>query len=291
MNILVSGGKGFIGHNLVRELKNKHNVTVIDRNKNKTFEESGVKYINLDLTNFKKIKPFFEGIDIIFHMAAEISIEDSISNPLKIFKNNYISTLNILEMCRIFNVKKLVFSSTAALYKDTALKSSEDDIVHAINPYAASKLACEILCRNYANTYNLETVILRYFNVFGENPRNKKYKSVLPSFIERIKEKKPLLIYGSGNQTRDFVHVQDVVQANISAMTFEDKLYGEVFNIGSGKAHSIKQIAETLSREICFYPARDGEIQFSCANIKKIKTKLKWKPSTDIIKWLKQNYV
>jgi UDP-glucose 4-epimerase len=292
MNVLITGGNGFIGTELAELLHKDYRVTIIDRNTDNQSKTLNIKYINEDLQNFEAIKPFFQRIDAVFHMAADISIEDSIEKCREVATNNYISTLNVLELCKINQINRCIFSSTAAVYKDKKCSAQylETDTTYALNPYSASKLACEILCQTYSEVYNIDTIILRYFNVFGVNTRKKKYKSVLPSFIENKTNNKPLIIYGDGKQTRDFVHVQDVANANLCAMKCKEKFSGEIFNIGSGRSVSIKQIADSLSTNISFKPEKHGEIKFSCANIEKAQKILNWGSYKPIIDWIKNNY-
>jgi UDP-glucose 4-epimerase len=285
--VLVTGGCGFIGSELVQSLLKLNNkVTVIDTKKNIFF--SDVNFIRKDLTNFEKILPHFEDIEIVFHLAADISIKYCTENPNTSLYNNIIATNNVLESCKLKKVKRLVFSSTAAVYKQKNKQTSykETDCLNPLNPYSLSKQYGESLCKMYSNLYNVETIILRYFNVFGNNKIYSHYSSVINNFLYAKKNKQPLLINGTGSQTRDFIHVNDVVQANLKAANIKLTNYGEIFNIGSGTSISILSLAKKITNNINFLPKNKKELQHSKANILKAKQMLNWKPKEKVLDWV-----
>lgn len=292
MKSLVTGGKGFIGSRLVKKLLEENDsVFVIDNNSsnnNNNFIINDACYYDEDLKNFDNILPLFEGVDRCFHLAADISIDYCNKSPRESGLNNSNITLNTLEACRLNNVKKFIFSSTSAVYENNFKKNiyKEDDETNPLNMYSASKLYGENLCKIYYNLYGIETISLRYFNVYGDNNSISPYSSVLVNFLNNKKEKKPLLIYGDGLQTRDFVNVDDVVDINIKASRTCLNEYGEVFNVGTGKSISIKKLASLISNDIKFTEQKKAELKNSCANIDKTKDHLDWTAKILIQEWL-----
>jgi len=292
MKSLVTGGKGFIGSRLVKKLLEENDsVFVIDNNSsnnNNNFIINDACYYDEDLKNFDNILPLFEGVDRCFHLAADISIDYCNKSPRESGLNNSNITLNTLEACRLNNVKKFIFSSTSAVYKNNFEKNiyKEDDETNPLNMYSASKLYGENLCKIYYNLYGIETISLRYFNVYGDNNSISPYSSVLVNFLNNKKEKKPLLIYGDGLQTRDFVNVDDVVDINIKASRTCLNEYGEVFNVGTGKSISIEKLASLISNDIKFTEQKKAELKNSCANIDKTKDHLDWTAKILIQEWL-----
>lgn len=295
MKSLVTGGKGFIGSRLVEKLiQNKDEVIVIDNDSSNNQNNriiTGAKYYNFDLNNFKKILPLFKNVNRVFHLAADVSIDFCNKNPRESGINNSNITLNTLECCRLHNIKKYVFSSTSAVYlnKEEKMAYKEEYKTNPLNLYSASKLFGENLCKIYSNLYGLETVILRYFNVFGPLMNISPYSSVIVNFLNAKKHNKPLSIHGDGQQTRDFVFIDDVVNANILASETPLKNYGTIFNVGSGESLSIKKLAKIISNNKVFVNSRKADIKHSLADIKKIKKELNWKPKIKIENWLKQN--
>jgi UDP-glucose 4-epimerase len=291
MRSLVTGGQGFIGSVLVKKLLNecKDDVIVIDNNSSNNknnFNVKGAKYYNVDLNNFDKIFPLFKDVDRVFHLAADVSIEFCNKNPRISGINNSNITLNTLECCRLNKVKKYIYSSTSAVYEQKNTKLKETDNVRPLNLYSASKLFGENLCKIYYDLYGVETICLRYFNVFGSSMKKSPYSSVLVNFLNNESENKPLIVHGNGKQTRDFVFVEDVAQANIIASTLKLKKYGKIYNIGSGKSMSIIDLAKKISNNITFVKSRSGDIKNSCSDIKRLKKDFNWKPEVKIEKWL-----
>jgi len=289
MNSLITGGKGFIGSRLVSKLvkQNEGKVIVIDNNSSNNennFLVAGAEYHHLDLNNFDSILPIFKGVSRVFHMAADVSIDYCNQNPRVSGVNNTNITLNTLEACRVHKVRRFIFSSTSAVYKGKTdqTPNSEDDPVNPLNLYSASKLFGENLCKIYHELYGLETISLRYFNVFGPNMKLSPYSSVLVKFLNSKKHNKPLPIHGDGRQSRDFIYIDDVVDANIAASKIVLDKYGCIYNIGTGKSLTIKKLASLISKKYLFLKKRQGDINYSCACIKKAKKELKWKPKTNI---------
>ena len=291
---LVTGGAGFIGSNLVDRLINLgHEVVCIDNE----FANNEIFYWNnkainhkVDITNYEKIKNLFASVDYVFHLAAESRIGPAIKNPSKTFEINILGTSNILQCSRENNIKRLIYSSTSSGYGLNTLPNIETQLDNCLNPYSVSKIAAEKICKMYSDFYNLPTIILRYFNVYGERaPRKGQYAPVIGIFLKQKKEGQKLTIIGDGEQKRDFVYVSDVVEANINAALkqIDKKYFGQIFNVGSGKNISIKNIAKMISKDIRYLPERKGEAKVTLADIKKIKMVFDWEPKMNLENWIK----
>ena len=295
MRSLVTGGKGFIGSHLVNKLVELGDeVTVIDYADLLDYPDpsKNVRYYETDLNDFTKILPIFDGMHRVFHMAADVSIPQCIKFPKECGSNNANTTLNVLECCRIHNIKKIVFSSTSAVYKDkftshNYVRYNEWDQTLPLNIYSATKLYGESLCKIYASLYKLEPTILRYFNVYGKNDRSSAYAAVVRRFLDCKSIGNPLTIFGDGLQTRDFVHVNDIVYANLMVSEKEQEHYGEIFNIGTGYATTIQELAHMISNNVDYFPANEGELRHSCADIRKLYTEFNWYPTKTINDYLK----
>ena len=286
---LVTGGCGFIGSHLVDRLVDiGHEVTVLDRVK-PTHKNEKSKYYIQDLSeNYTKFLHHFESVDNVFHLASDVSIPYCVERPNESMSNNTLSTMNVLECSRIHNVGKFIFSSTSAVYGNTFfIPNIETNQIHCLNTYSISKYTGEQLCSMYYNLYGLKTVIFRYFNVYGERQhKTGQYAPVMSIFMKQKKNGEPLTIIGDGFQTRDFIHVSDVVYANILASQKDLDNYGEVFNVGTGKGTVIKDIADLISSYQIFVPERSGEVLHSRAHIDKIKDSLGWNYNIDVLKWI-----
>lgn len=288
---LVTGGAGFLGSHLVDKLIDEgHEVVVIDNlslGKQK-FVNDKAEFYQKDITNLEEIKPLFYGADVVFHVAADPRLQASIDNPVRSHEVNVGGTLNVLQASVEKGVDKVVFSSSGAIYGDKEeLPISEEADPDPNAPYPSHKLMGERYMDLYSKLHNIDTVCLRYFNMYGPRKTTKGgYPMVIPAFLEQKKEGEPLTIVGDGKQTRDYVHVFDAVRANISAWKSE---YGDadIFNIGSGIQVSVNEIADIIGGEVTHVPEREGEIRFSEADISKAKEKLDWKPRIEFEQGLK----
>ena len=287
---VVTGGAGFIGSNLVSMLLEKGDmVVVIDNESANTHDEvywnSNAINIKGDITDFKLLKNACTDADCIYHLASDISIQYSIENPTKTYTNNLIGTLNVLEVARVLDIKKVVFSSTAAIYGSTSEPCIETDRPDPLNPYSVSKLAGENLMKMYNDLYGIETVSLRYFNVYGPRQAYKgQYAPVIGIFQKQKNEGKPLTIVGDGGQSRDFVHVADVAAANI--FVSETNTVG-VFNVGTGVEYTINQIADLTNNSAgkTTIPSREGEARRSVSDSSKLKN-IGWQPRISLEAWI-----
>jgi UDP-glucose 4-epimerase len=292
MKSIVTGGCGFIGSHLVNKLVDLgHDVVILDR-VNPYDSNKNAKYYCLDLSeDYSKFSHLFENVNNVFHLASEVSIPYCVENPNESMKNNIVSTMNVLECSRISNVDRFVFSSTSAVYGNTKdVPSSEETPINCLNTYSISKYGGEQLCKMYCDLYGLKTVTFRYFNVYGEGQhKTGQYAPVMSIFKNQKQNGQPLTIVEPGLQTRDFVHVYDVVNANIMAIQTNLEKYGEVFNVGTGKGIEVQKIADLISEEQTKIPERPGEVMHSRANIDNIKTKLGWKHSVDVVEWVKKS--
>ena len=293
MRTLITGGAGFIGSKLVDFLVSEgHDVTIIDNSpENKgpnRLMNPNVRNEPLDIRDIDKIEHLFQNIDCVFHMAALISVQESINNPIETSQVNILGTSNILECCRRSSVSRVVFSSTSAIYESSNTSISETNPKNCLSPYATSKICGEELMRLYHNLYGLEVIILRYFNVFGPGQKSDgPYAPVMATFMERSRKSQPLIITGNGLQSRDFVHVSDVVKANyIAATCHKSHCNGNVYNVGSGQSFKIIDIAQSISKNIVYIPIREGEVLQSTADVTKIKEELGWVPEMDLLMWL-----
>lgn len=289
---IVTGGCGFIGTHLVNRLVDLgHEVIVLDRVKPNE-PNPKVKYYLQDLSEkYLKYIHLFESVNNVFHLASEVSIPYCVDKPNESMANNVLSTMNILECSRVHNVDKFMFSSTSAVYGNTMfIPSYESNQVQCLNTYSISKYTGEQLCKMYYDLYGLKTVMFRYFNVYGEGQhKTGQYAPVMSIFKRQKNDKKPLTVVEPGYQTRDFVHVSDVVYANILASQKELDTYGEVFNVGTGEGTEIQIIADLISDYQTTIPKRPGEVLHSRANIDKIKEKLGWTFKVNVINWIKEN--
>ncbi|OGY45114.1 MAG: hypothetical protein A2729_05505 [Candidatus Buchananbacteria bacterium RIFCSPHIGHO2_01_FULL_39_14] len=292
MKILVTGGAGFIGSNLVDALINQgHQVKVLDNLSTGKKENINSKadFVLVDITDLEAIKPHFQGIDYVFHVAALPRVQLSIEDPIKTHQININGTLNILLAARDAKVKKVIYSaSSSALGSNKNLPAREDFLPIPISPYALQKYVGEHYCRLFSLLYDLPTVSLRYFNVYG--PRmafSGAYLTVIAVFLQQKKEGKKLTITGDGSQTRDFTFVSDVVAANILAMENEKIGHGEVFNIGCGDNHSVNEIAKLMKGETENIPPRI-EPHDGLADITKAKEILGWQPKIKIEEGIKR---
>jgi len=279
--ILVTGGCGFIGSTLVDKLVSMDfKVVIIDNESAENHEQfyynSKAHYFKYDIVDYVNTRSLYENVDYVFHLAAESRIQPAINNPIQAVKTNVLGTETVLQCSREAGVKKVMYSSTSSAYgliNPCPLK--EDMPIDCLNPYSVSKVAGEELCKMYNRLFGLKTIIFRYFNVYGDRePTKGQYAPVVGLFLRQISEGNPLTIVGDGNQRRDFTHVDDVVNANLMAMEVEHDHYGELFNIGSGVNYSVLELADMISQNQTFIPARIGEGRETLANTTKAQTVL-----------------
>lgn len=298
MNILVTGAAGFIASHLIEELlKDKDNIIIgidnfysgtkeniefiepINKNENFIFEEADIRDFDA-MDRILKINK----IEQIYHLAAIVSVQESIKNPIISHDVNVKGTLNILEASRRNNVKKIVFSSSAAVYGDEPiLPKNEYSITKPISPYGCEKLVCEEYMKLYSDLYGLETVILRYFNVYGERQSSSSdYSGVISIFDNKFKNNEIPTIHGNGEQYRDFVYVKDIVYVNIKAMN-TNNISGEVFCVGTAQKISINSLLYFMNKKYKksfnaqYIKAREGDILESICDNSKIKNVLEIK--------------
>ena len=291
---LVTGGAGFIGSNLVDYLLSKgHEVVCVDNESaecnDKFYWNPNAINVKADVTDYKAMKNVFTGVDYVFHFAAESRLQPAIKNPIEAVYKNCVGTTTVLQCAREAGVKRLVYSSTSSGYGFNPSPNIETQPDDCLNPYSASKVAAEKFCKMYSDLYGLETVVLRYFNVFGErSPTRGQYAPVIGIFQRQKDAGEPITIVGDGSQRRDFIYVGDVARANYHAATisFNKDYLGQVFNIGSGKCYSIQQIADSISDNQVYIPKRDGEMDTTFADITKVGKVLGWHPEVDVIDWI-----
>jgi UDP-glucose 4-epimerase len=286
LNILVTGGAGFIGSNLVdRLITEGHKVAVIDNLSTGKKENinSKAKFYNMDICD-KAIREIFknEKIDVVYHNAAQISVQKSINDPIFDGEVNILGTINVLEACKEANVKKIIYSSTAAVYGEPKYLGIDEN--HPINPisfYGISKYTPEQYIKMYNKLYGIDYTILRYSNVYGIRQDPKGEGGVVAIFMDKLFKGESPIIFGDGTATRDFIYVEDIVEANIKALHKGSK---EVFNIGTGKATSICDLFYLMKEimnsdvEVEYSEERNGDIKHSYFCINKVKDKLGWIP-------------
>ncbi len=291
MKILITGGAGFIGSNLAEELVRRgHKVSVIDNLATGQFKNlrniiKKIKFFNIDISqekNKKKMNKIFKKIDWVFHLAGLADIVPSIENPDKYFQVNVNGTLNVLEASKKNNIKKFIYAASASCYGAfPTFPTNEKNKIVTEYPYALTKNIGENLVLHWNKTYNLKSLSLRFFNAYGPRSRTSgAYGAVFGVFLAQKLNNKPLTIVGDGEQTRDFIHVFDLVRAIIKS-AFKGKP-GEVYNIGSGKETKINYIAKLIGEKKIYIPKRPGEPDRSLADISKIKKDLNWKPKIKI---------
>ncbi len=282
--IVITGGAGFIGSNLAEELVMQNRVIIIDdlstgRRENIAglLEKDKVTFIENTILDLNQLQRWFHGVDLVFHEAALSSVPQSVKNPLSTNETNVTGTLNVLLAARDNNVGKVIYASSAAVYGDTpALPVNENMRPNPKSPYALTKLVGEYYCRIFHQIYGLPTICLRYFNVYGprQDP-NSEYAAAIPRFIARVSQDEPPIIYGDGEQSRDFIYIDDVVQANL--MAAENNVTG-VLNIGIGESKSINDLAETIIHIMgkdlkpVYEPGLETDIRHSLADISRARS-------------------
>jgi nucleoside-diphosphate-sugar epimerase len=296
---LVTGGGGFIGHHLARRLLDDgYEVRVLDNfssGRRERLHGLDVALVEGDLRSYERAHAAVRGVDVVFHLGALPSVPRSVQDPLTTGAVNVEGTLNVLLASRDEGVKRVIFASSSSVYgvSDTLPKREQDQPL-PLSPYGVSKLAAEHYCRAFTDVYGLETVNLRLFNVFGagQDPLSQ-YAAVVPRFIAAFAGATPPVIYGDGQQTRDFTYVEDVIDAFVLAAE-NGVCVGDVFNICAGAETSLLDLVDILGRlfgealEPNFEPARPGEVRRSCGDPSKAASILGWKPRWALATALKE---
>lgn len=290
--VIVTGGAGFIGSYVTKKLvKDGYDVFVIDNLLSGKVENipKEVNFLKLDVRNLKDIEPVFKDAKYVFHLAAIPSVQYSIENPIETNDINVNGTLNVLIAAKNAKVMRVVYSASSSVYGDVKkIPTTESEKAMPKSPYALQKYVGELYCKMFSEIYEIETVCLRYFNVYGVGqPSVGAYASVIAKFSDLKKQNKPLTIIGDGNQTRDFVNVLDVAEANILAAISERVGKGESINIGTGKKYSVNEIAKIIGGPVTNLPPRI-EPKDSLADITHAKFLLNWEPKIKLENGLKE---
>jgi UDP-glucose 4-epimerase len=294
MKSLVTGGAGFIGSNLVDQLLQLgHEVIVVDNEYSDAHDHfywndkcQNYKY---DIRDYVNTRPLYDGVDYVFHFAAEARIQPAIINPIEAISINSVGTCTVLQCAREAGVKRVMYSSTSSAYGFNEPPNVETQPDDCLNPYSVSKVSGEKLCKMYTHLYGLPTIIFRYFNVYGERqPLKGQYAPVIGIFLRQRNAEEPLTIVGDGTQRRDFTYVGDVANANILAATKEvdDTVFGQVYNIGTGNNYSVNQVAEMISDNTINIEPRLGETLLSLADNHKFCMTFGWSPSMNLEDWI-----
>ena len=286
MNILITGGAGFIGSHLSERLiEIGHKVIVIDNlvngnlnNLKKIIDNANFKFIHADIRQKSDINEYFHNIDIVFHLAALADIVPSIEKPDEYYSTNVTGTFNVLEASKKHNIKKIIYAASSSCYGiPDEFPTSEEAIIKPQYPYALTKFLGEELVKHWNTAYGLQFISLRFFNVFGPKSRTSgTYGAVFGVFLAQKLAKLPFTVVGDGEQKRDFTYIDDVVDSLVQCIN--SKIFNEIFNIGSGNAHSINYLAELIGGKKIYIPKRPGEPDITFANISKAKKYLEWKP-------------
>lgn len=303
-NILITGGAGFIGSHLAEKLvKEGHKVKVIDDFSNSTVNNirgllnyPNFKLIKGDIRDYSLIKEISNNIDTIYHLAAQIHVDKSITESRSTQEINYFGTLNMLEAMREHDIEKFIFASSSEVYGSAQYSPmDEKHPLDAQSPYAASKAGADRLCYSYFKTYGMDITVVRNFNTYGPKQKDGGYGSAISIFIRRVLNNQPPIIYGDGTQSRDYMYIKDAITAYTLVKENKKKLAGEVINFGTGKDHTILDISNRIIK-LCgkdnlkpvHIEQRPGEVQKLCADTKKVRSLLGFKPEYDLEKGLKE---
>jgi UDP-glucose 4-epimerase len=276
---LVTGGAGFIGSHLVEKLVQEgEEVIVLDNLSSGKVDNlqsvfSRVQFVKGDIRELDLVRQTMQGVDFIFHQAALRSVPLSVKDPVAFNEVNVSGTLNLLLAASEAKVKRLIFASSSSVYGDTEPLKKEETHTQPVSPYAVSKASGELYCSIFSNLYKLETVVLRYFNVFGprQDP-NSPYAAVIPAFISKILTDRPPIVYGDGLQSRDFTYVENVAVANIKAAKM-DGISGKIFNIACGKRYTLLEVLDKINAFVGkkitpkFSPPREGDVRHTLADV------------------------
>ncbi len=289
----MTGGAGFIGRHCVKSfLEKNYQVTIFDNFSNSSEDiisdllDDGAKLIKGDITRRDEVSNAISGHDIVIHLAAKINVEDSIKFPKETLMTNVDGAINVLNACVKHDVKNIIAASSAAVYGETQnLPISENNKTNPSSLYGESKLKMEEYIQSFSKKHNINSIILRIFNVYGKG-QSPEYAGVITKFLNKISKNQPLEIFGDGLQTRDFVSIQDVVESIYCAISKVEGKQGSTFNIGSGKSVSINELAKSMisasnkNLDIKYLEEKKDEIRFSQANISLAKKVLNYNPKT-----------
>ena len=286
--VLVTGGAGFIGSHIADVVNDGNDLRVIDNLSDGSLKNvpSDAEFVEADIRDADALADAMDGVDVVFHEAAMVSVPESVNEPVECHDTNGTATVRLLDEARA-NDSRVVFASSAAIYgHPETLPVSEDAPKKPASPYGLEKLSGDYYTRLFADRYGLETVNLRYFNVYGPRQTGGQYAGVVTTFLDQAADGGPITVEGDGQQTRDFVHVDDVVQANLRAATTEAT--GTSYNVGTGSNITILELAETIQRlsdtdqDIVHTDPRPGDIEESEADISKAREQLGYEPTKSV---------
>lgn len=286
--VLVTGGAGFIGSHLVAALVDANDVTVLDdlSSGSKENVHPEATLVRGDLRERETVEAAVDGMDLVFHLAGMVSVEASVANPVKSHAINASATVTLLDCARDVDARVITASSAAIYGEPTVTPVDESQPLTPRSPYAVDKRTVDEYTRLFAELYGIETVALRYFNVYGPGQSAASYSGVISTFLEQAAAGTALTVHGDGTQTRDFVHVSDVVRANLLAAT--TSTVGNAYNIGTGEETSITELAEIVrsvaetTPEIAHVGERQGDVSESCADISRARRDLGYDPAVDL---------
>ena len=302
--VLVTGGAGFVGSHLVDELVGRgYKVVVLDnflsgniKNVSQHLETDGFKLVDGDVRDRRVVRDAMDGVDAVVHLAALIDVEESVKNPVPTHEVNVTGTLNVLEEAVRRGVKRFVYASSTAVYGElNPLPLNEDCPPRPVSPYAASKVSAEFYCKAFYGSYGLDAVVLRYFNVYGPRQERNPYSGVITRFLSNASSGEPLVIYGDGEQTRDFVYIDDVVDATMLALE-GGSLADEIFNVCTGKPTAINELAQVVKEvsgrdvQIVYGKARRGDLRYNYGDPAKAEEVLGFRAKVTLRKGLECTY-
>jgi UDP-glucose 4-epimerase len=295
MKFFVTGGAGFIGRHLVTSLIKDNNEVIIYEDFSNSVENNikkicndGALLIKGDLTDFSFLEKNLKDCDFVIHLAAKIDILESLNQPEITNKVNVQGTINVLRACIKNNIQNVIGASSAAIYGNPAtIPVTEETIPNPVSPYGADKIAMEFYLRSFANAFDLNTISLRFFNVYGKGQSNA-YAGVITKFLQKIKSNESLEIFGDGNNTRDYVYIEDLVNGILQAIKNIQGQKGTMYNLASGKSTSINELADLMLKisdkrlEIIHKSPRPGDLLFSEVLISKARNELKYNPQFNL---------
>ena len=302
MKIFVTGGAGFIGRHLIQSLSSKnHQITVFDNLTNSSEDkilhllDDSIHFVKGDITNYEDVSKTLSGFNVVIHLAARISVQDSLLHPKETTRINVDGTINLLRSCVQNNVKNFIAASSAAVYgygKHSDLPINDNSKTESLSPYAESKLVMEKYIKTFVIKHDINAITLRFFNVYGKG-QSVEYAGVITKFMEKISKNEPLEIFGDGLQTRDFVAVQDIIESIHNGISRLEGKRGSIFNIGSGKRITIKSLADLMislsgkKLDIKNSEPQKGDVKYSWADISHAKKELDYNPKIGIKEGIK----